>query len=169
MAERGFKMVFAPDAVVYHRHADRVRAYGKKKQKIAFWKTRVIRRHRAKARGDAHTPPTLAAEMGLVLLALLLAAADLAVGHLPIGLRAGSEWPLFGASALGSLLAAAAIGSAPILAVMRFPRDLAVALAAPALVVYRAACLLSGLLQGYVFLRAPGPPVRGGHSQEAAA
>lgn len=59
MAEAGHKMLFIPEARVYHLHVDNLRGYARKKFKIGFWKMRVLRRHPGKAVSDSHTPQIL--------------------------------------------------------------------------------------------------------------
>jgi len=59
MHEQGHKMVFVPDAVVRHRHADYAAWYFKKKFRIGFWKVKVLKRHPGKIKHDTHTPPGL--------------------------------------------------------------------------------------------------------------
>ena len=56
VAERGGRLVFAPDAIVFHRHADTLSAYAAKKFRIGFWKVAVLLRHPSKLARDSHTP-----------------------------------------------------------------------------------------------------------------
>jgi glycosyltransferase involved in cell wall biosynthesis len=77
IARRGARMVFAPGAVVRHRHADRPHWYFRKKLKIAYWKMRVLGRFPEKALRDSHTPWGLKLEvlfLGAALAAVLPAA-----------------------------------------------------------------------------------------------
>lgn len=64
----GFKMIFAPEAVVRHRHADRWMIYLRKKYRIGFWKLRVLKLHPEKAIRDSHTPQLLKIQLPLSLL-----------------------------------------------------------------------------------------------------
>lgn len=59
----GGSMVFVPEAIVCHRHADTPWRYFRKKLKIGYWKTRVIGRHPKKIIHDSHTPQMVKAEM----------------------------------------------------------------------------------------------------------
>jgi GT2 family glycosyltransferase len=68
LAEAGHKMVFNPQAVVYHRHPESWCRYAKRKYKIGYWKTLVLRLHPRKAWRDSHTPWNL--KLQLVLAAL---------------------------------------------------------------------------------------------------
>jgi cellulose synthase/poly-beta-1,6-N-acetylglucosamine synthase-like glycosyltransferase len=56
LASRGYRLVFAERAVVYHRHADSLRRYLLRKVRHGFYRTRVYRRHPGKIRGDSYTP-----------------------------------------------------------------------------------------------------------------
>lgn len=76
LAARGCKLVFVPDAVVYHHHPTRWGAYALRKFRIGYWKVRVGRHHPAKMLSDAHTPPNLKAQVACAGLAL----ASLALG-----------------------------------------------------------------------------------------
>jgi GT2 family glycosyltransferase len=67
LARDGHKMVFNPEAVVYHRHSDRLTEYLRKKYKIAFWKAFLLKRHPGKVRTDTHTPQSLKIQMLLAL------------------------------------------------------------------------------------------------------
>lgn len=56
MSARGWKMKFAPNAIVYHTHPDTLGKYLKKKYKFAFWRVLAVRKNRSKAVKDSHTP-----------------------------------------------------------------------------------------------------------------
>jgi glycosyltransferase involved in cell wall biosynthesis len=63
MWERGYRMVFNPNAKVYHTHSHTLWRYIKKKFSIGYWKARVLRQHPEKILRDSHTPQTLKFEM----------------------------------------------------------------------------------------------------------
>lgn len=69
LAAMGCRMVFKPDAVVYHLHADSLRRYARKKYLIGYWKAIVVKRFPNVAVKDSHTPQVMKVQMGLVLLA----------------------------------------------------------------------------------------------------
>jgi cellulose synthase/poly-beta-1,6-N-acetylglucosamine synthase-like glycosyltransferase len=73
LAERGYKMVFNPQAIVYHQHPKTLAAYSRRKFNIGYWKMRVLRTHPGKAVSDSHTPQTLKVQMVLVLTTMALA------------------------------------------------------------------------------------------------
>jgi len=56
MSARGWKMRFAPDAVVYHTHPATLSKYLAKKYKFAFWRMLAVRKNPHKAVIDSHTP-----------------------------------------------------------------------------------------------------------------
>jgi cellulose synthase/poly-beta-1,6-N-acetylglucosamine synthase-like glycosyltransferase len=68
LAEAGHKMVFNPRAVVYHRHPESWSRYARRKYKIGYWKTLVLRSHPSKAWSDTHTPWHLKLQMVLAAL-----------------------------------------------------------------------------------------------------
>jgi cellulose synthase/poly-beta-1,6-N-acetylglucosamine synthase-like glycosyltransferase len=68
LAEAGHKMVFSPRAVVYHRHPESWSRYARRKYKIGYWKTLVLRSHPGKAWRDTHTPWQLKLQMVLAAL-----------------------------------------------------------------------------------------------------
>ena len=68
IAERGYKLVLVPDAVVEHLHAATVRAYARKKFRIGYWKMLVLKEHPAKMVRDSHTPQSLKVEIVLTAL-----------------------------------------------------------------------------------------------------
>ncbi len=59
VARAGFKMVFVPDALVMHMHADSLWWYFRKKMNIGYWKVMVLQEHPSKMVKDSHTPQTL--------------------------------------------------------------------------------------------------------------
>jgi len=71
MWEKGGRMVFNPEAQVYHTHSDTLWHYMRKKFRIGFWKIPVLRRHPKKITRDSHTPQSLKFEMAFAMLCLL--------------------------------------------------------------------------------------------------
>jgi GT2 family glycosyltransferase len=76
LARAGHKMIFAPDARVYHQHTTSATRYFQRKFAIGTWKHLLINRYPERFVSDSRTPQTLKVQMGFVLLAsvLLLAA-----------------------------------------------------------------------------------------------
>ncbi|MEZ4516251.1 MAG: glycosyltransferase [Chloroflexota bacterium] len=132
LAAAGQQMVFQPSAVVYHRHADTLWAYLRKKATIGYWKAQVVRRFPERLVRDSHTPQSMKIQM-------VLAAAIL-----------GSILALIVASLINWGAAITASGLAVIAAIVLFllstvpfcvkawPKDRVVALVAPFLLFVRA-------------------------------
>lgn len=133
LANRGYRLVFVPDAIVYHRHAASLWAYVSKKFRIGFWKARIVRTHPNKLARDTHTPLSQRGQMALFYLVLVLC--------LPAALGVISAWwPAGAALALTATTAPFALRAAR--------KDPAVAAVAPILLWMRAAALGSGFALG---------------------
>ncbi len=64
MSARGWKMKFAPDAIVYHTHPETLSKYLKKKYKFAFLaRSFAVRKNRSKAMKDSHTPQVMKVQL----------------------------------------------------------------------------------------------------------
>ncbi len=70
LAEQGYKMAFAREAVVYHAHPESVWEYWRRKYVYAYWRTRVYARHPRKIATDSRTPQSQRAQ-GVLAAALL--------------------------------------------------------------------------------------------------
>jgi cellulose synthase/poly-beta-1,6-N-acetylglucosamine synthase-like glycosyltransferase len=68
LANRGHKMVSAPEAIVYHRHPESISGYVRRKYHYGYWRTLVYRRHPRKAVADSRTPQTQKLQIGLLFL-----------------------------------------------------------------------------------------------------
>jgi len=123
----GHKLVFVPDARVYHTHADAFGKYVRKKYKNGYWGALSIRKNPSTMTSTSDTPKMQKAQV------LLAAAAAV---------------PGLGLPALGALL----LSSLP-LTLRCLRRDPAVGLLAPAFVLGRAAGLAAGLAVGVVAAR----------------
>ncbi len=66
LAQRGYRLVFAPNAVVYHRHPARPGDYVRRKFYIGYWRVRMYEKHPRKMLSDSHTPQSLKLQMALV-------------------------------------------------------------------------------------------------------
>jgi lipopolysaccharide/colanic/teichoic acid biosynthesis glycosyltransferase/glycosyltransferase involved in cell wall biosynthesis len=144
LAARGYKMVFQPQARVYHYHSDTWGKYGRKKFQIGYWKAQIIRRFPNRAIKDSHTPQVLKLQM------LLLAAG---LGLLALWLLSGLLWPLGSPYVAGLLLLNLLLFGATTLPFMQkaWAKDRPVALIAPLLLALRALAL--GLGYGWGLLR----------------
>ncbi|MFP5259934.1 MAG: glycosyltransferase [Acidobacteriota bacterium] len=126
----GHRLVFAPAAIVYHRHPATLARYLGIKLRRACWRLRACREHPRKLVCDGYTPPVIRVQTilaGLVVLGLLL-------------------WPIggFGEALSGLSLAALFASTIPF---VRFaaPRDRAVAVSAPLLIAGRSLAFAAGL------------------------
>jgi cellulose synthase/poly-beta-1,6-N-acetylglucosamine synthase-like glycosyltransferase len=79
MSARGWKMKFAPGAIVYHTHPDKLWLYLKKKYKFAFWRVLAIRKNPSKGVKDSHTPQVMKIQLLFAPALLFAAIFDLAV------------------------------------------------------------------------------------------
>jgi cellulose synthase/poly-beta-1,6-N-acetylglucosamine synthase-like glycosyltransferase len=52
LAERGYRLVFVPEAVVYHRHVSSIGEYVRRKFRIGYWKVPVVARYPARIASD---------------------------------------------------------------------------------------------------------------------
>ena len=138
MSARGWKMKFAPAAIVYHRHPDTLWRYLKKKYKFAFWRVHALRKNPSKAVKDSHTPQIMKLQL-LFAPALLLALAF----DLIIRLRVPS-------SAL--VLAAFLVTTLPF-ALGAIRKDPTVGLLSPALLAARACAQVLGVTAGLIHAR----------------
>lgn len=112
MSGRGWKMRFAPEAVVYHTHPATLVDYLKKKYKFAFWRVHAVRKNPGKAVQDSHTPQVMKLQLlfapallvsaifdltqhtsGLLSLAVVVA---FLISTLPFAVRAIAKDPIVG-------------------------------------------------------------------------
>jgi len=71
LANAGYKMLFAPRAIVYHIHPDNFAGYLKKKYKFAYWRILAVRKNPNKIVKDSHTPQTMKLQVLLIPLIVL--------------------------------------------------------------------------------------------------
>ncbi len=150
LARKGYRLLFAPGAVVYHRHDTTPGEYWRRKFGIGYWKALLLRWHPERAVRDSHTPQVLKAQIGLV--GLLGLSFLLASFWAPAGWAAASIAGLFLLTAVSFLLRVVA-------------RDPAVGVVAPFLLLWRALALGAGLVAGFLrfsFRASPHrPPISG--------
>lgn len=75
LAAAGHKLVFAPQAQVYHHHQETAWRYARRKFGLGRWKVEVHARHPTRALRDSYTPWSQKLQIALVPVALVLAAA----------------------------------------------------------------------------------------------
>ena len=134
LSRDGNKMVFNPEAVVYHRHSSRLMDYLRKKYKIAYWKAFLLKRHPGKVKTDTHTPQSLKVQMPLALGIVLGLAGPL---YSPLYYVSGLSLIFFLLSCIPFFLFA-------------FKRDSTVALISPVILFFRSLALSLGLGVGMI-------------------
>jgi hypothetical protein len=130
---QGYRMIFNPEAKVYHTHSGTLWNYAKKKFRIGFWKALVLKRHPKKIARDSHTPQSLKLEMVFATLLLISLLASLLKDAFLVG-------TLF--SLIGFL-----VTSLPFV-LGTFKKDPLTALFSPFLLLVRAVALSLGLMVG---------------------
>jgi cellulose synthase/poly-beta-1,6-N-acetylglucosamine synthase-like glycosyltransferase len=138
MSARGWKMKFAPTAIVYHTHPNTFSAYFRKKYKFAFWRVLAVRKNPGKAVKDSHTPQ-------LMKLQLLFAPALLCAVAFDLIVRPSV--------ALSVLVVAGFLVSTLPFAMRAFSKDPVIGLLSPALLAARACAQLLGVASGLVYAR----------------
>lgn len=136
MAEQGKKLVFNPQAIVYHSHPDSLEKYVRTKFFRAFYRIPLYKKHAQKAVSDSYTPQLLKVQIALFYMIV-----------------AGKALWLLGIVSLQVPLAVFVvllISTLP-LAFFATKKDLAVGLATPFIVVVRTIAFGTGLLAGALF------------------
>jgi GT2 family glycosyltransferase len=136
MSQRGWKMKFAPHAVVFHSHPDTLSAYLKKKYKFAFWRVLALHKNPSKVLRDSHTPQLM--KLQLLFAPAVLMAVTLDLTQLTKG------------AASLAVLGAFLISTAPF-AVRAFVKDPTVGLLSPAFLAVRACAQLLGVTNGLLY------------------
>ncbi len=135
LAEQGQRLVFVPEAIVYHQHDATLGEYARRKFDIGYWKGLVLKRHPGKAVHDSHTPQVIKVQMVLLAAALVFTLTALLMPF---------EWPIV----LGLWLALAATMLPLLVKIAR--RDAAVLWIAPLMIWVRAFSLGLGLALGLI-------------------
>lgn len=145
LAEKGYRLVFVPDARVYHRHNPTLRAYARRKYLIGYWKALLARWHPGRLVSDSHTPQALKVQMILAAAALVGVVAG-GIGYWGLGI---GYW---GLGAAGAALLAFLLTAMPFLAKV-WRRDRGIVLLAGGLLWVRALALGTGFAVGLVRFR----------------
>lgn len=151
LAQKGYRMVFAPAARVYHIHDEHWREYFRRKYYIGYWKALLTRWHPERMVQDSHTPQVL--KVQILLAAVLLVTLLLS----PLGL----VWPLARWIWLAGALALVAflISAVPFLAQLA-ARSWALALIGPWMLLVRAVALGAGYVHGTIHFAGTVPGMR---------
>jgi glycosyltransferase involved in cell wall biosynthesis len=135
LASQGQRLVFAPDAIVFHQHDASPLEYFRRKFNIGYWKAYVLRLHPEKTISDSHTPQSIKVQMGLLAAAIGLSVISIGFAQ-TIGLTLAA-WLLLVITMLPFLITIAR-------------RDPIVLLVAPIMIVLRALALGVGLSAGLI-------------------
>jgi len=151
LAQKGYRLVFAPEARVTHLHDNSVREYFRRKYYIGFWKALMIRWHPERMVQDSHTPQVL--KVQIVLLAAI------------VGLSAAATLGFFWAPLVWLGAGAVVAALLFLLTTLPFTRKLArhsplLALIGPPMLVVRALALGSGYLVGTIHFSGTAPGAR---------
>ncbi len=138
LARKGYRLVFVPEAIVYHIHDTTALAYFRRKFHIGVWKALLLRWHPERAVRDSHTPQVLKLQLALVAL-------------LVVSLLLSPFWSPARPIALAAALAFFASALPLLIRIVR--KDPVVALVAPVLLLLRAVALGFGLVVGFVRFR----------------
>lgn len=140
LSQKGYKMAFVPQAIVYHSHPSSLWRYLSRKFHFGFWRAKVYLRFPGKLAKDSYTPRSIPFQ---IFFSSLLTA-SLVVG-------------IFRPAALqvALLLGVAFLLSVGPFVARTFWRDKAVALASPLLLFLRSLAQVSGLLVGTLVFLAP--------------
>ena len=68
LSNAGHKLVFAPQAIVYHSHPESILEYARRKYHYSYWRMRVYQEYPRKAVADSRTPQTQKMQIGLLFL-----------------------------------------------------------------------------------------------------
>ena len=132
VATAGYKIKFNPAAIIYHQHPATLKQYLRKKHSRAYWRVMVYKRFPGKAIRDSYTPQTLKLQIGSVVL----------------GLGALVLIPLVPYAATVAVLAGGLFTATSLPFLWQLPReDPGLRIAAPFLLVCRAAVMATGLMR----------------------
>ena len=151
LAQKGYKLVFAPAATVAHIHDESLAEYMRRKYWIGYWKALLTRWHPERMVQDSHTPQVL--KLQIVLIGAM-------IGVLPVAL-AGMIWPLLN-WAWGAVAALLLIflGTTLPFVLKLARRSPTLALLGPAMLLARAIALGSGYLIGTIEFSGTAPGTR---------
>jgi glycosyltransferase involved in cell wall biosynthesis len=138
MSARGWKMVFAPAAIVYHTHPETLSLYLKKKYKFAFWRVLAVRKNPSKGVKDSHTPQVMKLQLLFAPALLIAALFDLiARPALPVSVL---------------VLALFLLSTLPF-AIRALRKDPVIAMISPAILAARACAQMLGVTAGLIYAR----------------
>ena len=141
LAKNGHKMLFQPDAFVYHTHQSTLKGYMRRKFLIAYWKVLVLKYHPEKFTNDTHTPQVLKFQI-LLTYALLLSLPGILITN---RLLPPIPYWLFPIATLGMFF----LTTVPFIS-FAFKRSKGVSLISPVLFFLRSLSFCTGLVAGVI-------------------
>ena len=135
LSHKGYRLLFAPSAIVFHRHKSTVYGYFRRKFDIGYWKALLTLWYPDKAIRDSHSPQSAKIQIGVVACMLIC---------LPLSLLSANTWWF---EAL--LLALFALSTLPFTG-KALRKDWQVGVASPPLLFVCATALGLGLMAGYI-------------------
>lgn len=133
LAEKNYKMIFNPNAIVYHKHPNTLEKYLKQKFWRSYWRILLYRKHKKKTISESYTPQILKLQiMLLYTLVLLLTISLFYINLVWISL---------------SILILLFISTLPF-SVKTFDKDKKVALVSPLILILRTIAFGAGLIYG---------------------
>ena len=152
LATRGYKMVFVPQAVVYHTHASSWIQYLRVKFSRAYWRMLVYKKFPKKAMRDTYTPKNLKYQFFLTFFLMLTLMGLLIKGTVMAGLSfPGSQWiqSIWWGTASGIVVIMLMITTLP-LSRRIYTEDREVGLMTPYLLIGRSAVFVTGTACGII-------------------
>lgn len=148
LTQKGYRLLFAPEAKVSHLHDADIGEYFRRKYNIGYWKAMLIRWYPERMVQDSHTPQVL--KVQIVLMAAML-------GLLPFALL-GIAWKplLWTWSAIGLIALIFLISGLPFLAKLAH-RSWALAVFGSLMLAIRAVALGGGYLSGAIHFAGTAP------------
>jgi lipopolysaccharide/colanic/teichoic acid biosynthesis glycosyltransferase/glycosyltransferase involved in cell wall biosynthesis len=140
LAEKGYRLVFVPNAIVYHRHDRTLSEYARRKYNIGYWKALLIRWHPDKIAHDSHTPQIIKIQIMLL-------------GLIGLALASWSIRPSLGKVSIIALVMLFGLSAVPFTIKLLRQDKALLTIILPALVV-RAAALGAGLATGFIHFMA---------------
>lgn len=87
LSEKGYSLVFNPNAIVYHTHPESLEKYLRKKFGHAFWRVTLYSKHRQKMMKDSYTPQELKLQLisiSIFLISIILSWISKLFSHLAV-------------------------------------------------------------------------------------
>ncbi|MFH1225478.1 MAG: glycosyltransferase [Candidatus Diapherotrites archaeon] len=135
LSKKGHRLIFNPEAIVFHRHQSALLPYLKSKFYRAYWRVLLYSKHRSKAIRDSYTPQILKMQIGLFCI-----------------FCAGAAATVFMPSLIFVPAAALVLGALSTLpfTIFAMRRDFAAGIVAPFVIALRSVVFAAGLAAGVI-------------------